>query len=128
MRVESSNSSGEIWQNFQTHSLIGGSLCLALFVVQRFRHRVGADGRPRLVSYARLRYDRLRETWLLLAPEKIFMVDEVAAAILERCDGQRTVDEIAGEMLDLFHGDAVEVSRDVRDFLQNWSDKLLLRW
>ncbi len=50
--------------------------------------------RPRLVTKAMLRYDPVRESNLLLLPERVVRLNESSAAILARCDGSRTVKEL----------------------------------
>jgi coenzyme PQQ biosynthesis protein PqqD len=40
----------------------------------------------------------VREKQVLLGPEKVVVLNETAAAILARCDGQRTVSDIAGDL------------------------------
>jgi pyrroloquinoline quinone biosynthesis protein D len=59
---------------------------------------------PRLRSSVRLRHDRVRDRWMLLAPERGFVLSGSALAIVERIDGCATVDEIAAA---LGHGDDV---------------------
>ena len=57
----------------------------------------GAD-RPRLAPHVRLRYDRARGQHVLLTPEAVTVLNRTGAAVLELCDGQRTVAEIAAEL------------------------------
>ena len=49
---------------------------------------------PRLVTGARLQYDDVREEHLLLVPEGAVRLNPTAAAVLELCDGERSLDEI----------------------------------
>ncbi|MGH3298090.1 MAG: pyrroloquinoline quinone biosynthesis peptide chaperone PqqD [Trebonia sp.] len=57
----------------------------------------GAD-RPRLASYVRLTYDQTRQRHVLLTPETVTLLNGTGAAILELCDGVRTVAEIQAEL------------------------------
>ena len=50
---------------------------------------------PRLAAHVRLRFDKQREQWVLLAPERIFVLDEIALAIVERCQGSATSSTIS---------------------------------
>lgn len=50
--------------------------------------------RPRLVTGARLRYDEVREEHVLLIPEGAVRLNPTAAAVLELCDGERSLDDI----------------------------------
>ena len=45
------------------------------------------DARPRLPRGVRLRQDPARATWLLLAPETLFELNQSSVEILRRCDG-----------------------------------------
>ena len=71
--------------------------------------------RPRLVDGARLQYDDVREEHLLLVPEGAVRLNETAAHVLELCDGERSVDEIAGELSQRYSG--ADVSADVSELL-----------
>jgi len=59
---------------------------------------IGMGARPRLRAHLRLQWDPVREKQVLLGPEKVVVLNETAAAILARCDGQRTVSDIAGDL------------------------------
>jgi pyrroloquinoline quinone biosynthesis protein D len=54
--------------------------------------------RPRLAPHVRLTYDPARERHVLLSPETVVVLNATGAAILELCDGQRTVAEIVIEL------------------------------
>ena len=59
-----------------------------------------ADGtdRPRLAPHVRLAYDETRQQHVLLTPETVTLLNGTGAAILELCDGMRTVAEILAEL------------------------------
>jgi pyrroloquinoline quinone biosynthesis protein D len=48
-------------------------------------------GRPRLAPHVRLAYDQARQRHVLLTPETVTLLNGTGAAILELCDGERTV-------------------------------------
>ncbi len=54
--------------------------------------------RPRLRSPGRMKYDQVRNTDLLLLPERVVELNEAAAAILRLCDGQRTTAQVIAEL------------------------------
>jgi pyrroloquinoline quinone biosynthesis protein D len=54
--------------------------------------------KPKLVAGARLRFDKIDQKHLLLSPERGLLLNETATAILELCDGTRTVAEIAAQL------------------------------
>ena len=57
----------------------------------------GTD-RPRLAAHVRLTYDPAREQHVLLSPEAVAVLNGTGAAVLELCDGRRTVTEIVAEL------------------------------
>jgi pyrroloquinoline quinone biosynthesis protein D len=50
--------------------------------------------RPRLAPHVRLKFDPARSRHVLLTPEAVTVLNDTGAAILELCDGERTVAEI----------------------------------
>ena len=60
--------------------------------------------RPRLVTGARLQYDDVREEHVLLVPEGVVRLNPTAAAVLELCDGERSVEEIVGALSARYEG------------------------
>ena len=54
--------------------------------------------RPRLAPHVRLAYDQARQRHVLLTPETVTLLNGTGAAILELCDGVRTVAEILAEL------------------------------
>jgi pyrroloquinoline quinone biosynthesis protein D len=77
--------------------------------------------RPRLATGARLRYDEVREEHLLLVPEGAVKLNATAVAVLELCDGERSVDDIAGALSEQYGG------ADVRDDVAELIDGLAAR-
>jgi pyrroloquinoline quinone biosynthesis protein D len=58
--------------------------------------------RPRLAPHVRLTFDQARRKYVLLTPETVTLLNDTGAAILELCDGERTVDEILTELRDRY--------------------------
>jgi len=54
--------------------------------------------RPTLRSKTRLRYDRHREAFCLLWPERGLLLNASAGVILQRCRGQETVSSIVNTL------------------------------
>ena len=57
----------------------------------------GAD-RPRLARHVRLSFCPTRQKPILQLPETVVVLNGSGGAILELCDGRRTVDEIVAEL------------------------------
>ena len=55
-------------------------------------------GRPRLARHVRMGFDPARGRHVLLTPEAVTVLNRTAAAVLQLCDGQRTVTEILAEL------------------------------
>jgi pyrroloquinoline quinone biosynthesis protein D len=87
------------------------------------RAEVCDDSTPALARGVRLRFDQARSAWVLLAPERVLMPDEIAVEILKRCDGEATVRAIVADLARTFEAEAVQVAADVRSFLQDLADK-----
>lgn len=85
--------------------------------------RIDAASVPRLPRGVRLRFDEERRRWTLLAPERVFVPDEIAAEILRLCDGVATVAAIADALAAKFGAPREEVARDVTEMLQGLADK-----
>ena len=58
----------------------------------------GGGDRPRLARHVRMGFDPARGQHVLLTPEAVTVLNRTGAAVLELCDGQRTVPEIVAEL------------------------------
>jgi pyrroloquinoline quinone biosynthesis protein D len=84
---------------------------------------VGAETRPHLPAYLKLRHDAGRGRWVLLAPERILTPDETAVAVLKLCDGKRTVEEITEALAKDYAAPVDVIRKDVLELLQGLADK-----
>ena len=80
--------------------------------------------RPRLITGARLRYDEVREEHLLLVPEGAVRLNVSAAAVLELCDGERSVDDIVGVLTARYQ--SADLGNDVRELVDGMAQRGLL--
>ncbi|UEM02244.1 pyrroloquinoline quinone biosynthesis peptide chaperone PqqD [Skermanella rosea] len=78
---------------------------------------------PRLPRHVKFRFDQAREAWVVLAPEKVFMPDEIAVEVLKRCDGDTTLKDIIDDLARTFEAERDVVAADVVAMLQDLSDK-----
>lgn len=83
-----------------------------------------ADSIPRLWKLARLEYDPVRQRPVLLYPEGAVLLNDTGAAILELCNGNRTVGDIVTILGDRYHTD---VTADVTEYLQKMAERELVR-
>jgi len=85
---------------------------------------LSANTIPRLWRLARLEFDAVRQRHVLLYPEGAVLLNDTGAAILELCNGARTVDEIVSILSERYHAD---VSADVNEYLSQMADRELVR-
>jgi pyrroloquinoline quinone biosynthesis protein D len=93
----------------------------------RGRALVSPHSVPALPPHVRLQFDPVRNAWAVLSPEKIFWPNDISLDILRRCDGRIGVGEIVAALAAEYAAEEDEVALDVTAFLQEWSDKLLVR-
>lgn len=84
---------------------------------------VSRETKPHMPSYLKLRHDAGRGRWVLLAPERILTPDQTAVAVLQLCDGKKTVEEIAATLAEEYSAPADVIAADVVDLLQGLADK-----
>jgi pyrroloquinoline quinone biosynthesis protein D len=87
------------------------------------RPTVTEDSVPRLPRHVKFRFDQARDAWVVLAPEKVFMPDEIAVEILKRCDGSATLRDIIDDLAKTFEAERDMVATDVVTMLQDLADK-----
>ena len=88
------------------------------------------DGKAvlRFAPHARFRFDEVRQAWIVLAPERLFLPDEQAVEILRLIDGERDVDALVDELASRFDAPRDVIAGDVLKMLQDLLDKKVLRW
>ena len=57
-----------------------------------------------------------------------YNLDPVGTFIWERCDGQRTLEQIAGELAGEYEVSPEEAARDCREFIDSLVEQGLLQW
>ena len=78
---------------------------------------------PLIPRGVRLSEDRVRKRLVLLAPERILEIDEIAQAILILCDGRRDVAAIGNELARNYNAEASEIMTDIKEMLGNLAAK-----
>ena len=81
---------------------------------------------PALPRGVRLHYDRVREVWVLLAPERAVTLDAVGHAILSEVDGQRSFGEISQMLADKYDAPSEQIAKDSAGFLSALRDRRFL--
>jgi pyrroloquinoline quinone biosynthesis protein D len=83
-----------------------------------------AFARPRLATGVRLHRDKVREQDVLLFPEGALVLTETALEVLELCDGERTLDDIAQVLSERYEG--ADVKDDVSELLDGIGERGLV--
>ena len=78
---------------------------------------------PRFKPGVRLHRDRVRDRWVLLAPERVVGLDDIAYAILEKVDGRATLDDIVAALAAEYDADAGEIAADAMALLNDLSTR-----
>jgi pyrroloquinoline quinone biosynthesis protein D len=82
--------------------------------------------RPRLAPGVRLHFDKTRNAWVLLGPERVIEAEGPAHEILRRCDGSRTMGQIVDELAVLYTADRSVIAGDVNEMLADLVAKRLV--
>ncbi|MBW4985771.1 pyrroloquinoline quinone biosynthesis peptide chaperone PqqD [Mameliella sp. CS4] len=81
---------------------------------------------PALPRGVRLHFDRVRDTWVLLAPERAITLDAVGHAILSEVDGARSFAQITADLARKYDAPAEEIAKDSAGFLGALRDRRFL--
>ena len=84
---------------------------------------LGAESVPSLWRLARLQFDPVRNQKVLLYPEGVVLLNDTGAAILDLCDGCRSIGDIAAILGDRFQCD---VKADVIEYLNGLAEQALI--
>jgi pyrroloquinoline quinone biosynthesis protein D len=87
---------------------------------------IASDAKPRLPRGVRLTHNEAQGGWVLLAPERIFKADAIAAEILKRCTGEATFGAIVDDLASTFNAPRDRIETDVANLLRSLADKRLL--
>lgn len=78
---------------------------------------MNASDIPALPRGVRLHFDKIRDTWVLLAPERAVTLDAVGHAILSEVDGRRSFDQITRDLSAKFEAPQDQIAADSAGFL-----------
>jgi pyrroloquinoline quinone biosynthesis protein D len=82
--------------------------------------------KPRLPRGVRLVHNEAQGGLVLLAPERVFKPDAIAAAILTRCTGEATIAAIVDDLACAYEAPRERILADVSILLRSLADKKLL--
>ncbi len=84
---------------------------------------IDASAVPRLRPGVKFKFDRARDAWVLLAPERLFMPDEIAVEILKLVDGVRTAARIVDALAAAYAAPRDVIEVDVLTMLDDLRGK-----
>ena len=87
---------------------------------------ISPDAQPRLPRGVRLVHNEAQGGWVLLAPERVFKADAIAAEVVKRCTGEATFAAIVDDLAATFSAPRERIVADVTAMLRMLADKKLL--
>ena len=81
---------------------------------------------PALPRGVRLHFDKVRDKWVLLAPERAVTLDPVGHAILSEVDGTRSFGEITQSLAAKYNAPVDQIVADSSGFLNALRDRRFL--
>ncbi len=85
------------------------------------------DAVPGFARGVRFRFDDVRQAWIVLAPERLFMPDETAVEVLKLVDGVRSLSQIVDDLAARFDAPRAVLAADVSAMLGELAEKGVLR-
>ena len=87
---------------------------------------IAPEARPRLPRGVRLVHNEAQGGWVLLAPERVFKADPIAAEIVKRCTGEATFDAIVDDLASTYQAPRERIAADAGALLRGLADKKLM--
>ena len=87
---------------------------------------IEATAVPRFPAGVRLQHDRARDQWVLLAPERVVELDEIAHAVLARVDAASDVETIVQALAAEYGAEPAQVHGDVIELFATLLEKRML--
>jgi pyrroloquinoline quinone biosynthesis protein D len=84
---------------------------------------VSEASRPIMPRHAKLKFDEVRQRWVILAPERVLAPDEISVEILQLCDGVRSVAQMIDQLASKYTAEREAIGADVIAMLQDLADK-----
>ena len=78
---------------------------------------------PKLPTHVKLRFNKQRKQWVVLAPERLLVPDETSLEILQHCNGEVSVSGIVDVLAKKYASPREIIGKDVIKLLQGLADK-----
>ncbi len=87
---------------------------------------IGPKDIPFLPRGVRLHFDKVRDNWVLLAPERAVQLDPIGHAILSEIDGKSSFQTITETLSAKYNAPVGEIAKDAAGFLRALRDRRFL--
>jgi pyrroloquinoline quinone biosynthesis protein D len=87
-----------------------------------------ADRVPAFGRGMKFRFDAVRDAWVVLGPERLFLPDEHAVEVLKLVDGARSLGAITEALCARFAAPRDVVMQDVAALLEDLAEKGVMTW
>tara|TARA_A100001015_G_C14998804_1_gene717414 strand:+ start:723 stop:1010 length:288 start_codon:yes stop_codon:yes gene_type:complete len=84
---------------------------------------INNDFKPKFPKHVKLKYNKPRDEWVILAPERLVKLDDIAVEILKLVDGITSVEEISRLLAEKFAAPQEVILKDVTNLLQTLAEK-----
>ena len=91
------------------------------------RSLITAQSIVRLGQRIRLNFDKTRDQWILLGPEKVISLDPIAQVIISRCDGSCNIATLVEQLSTEYNAASKDIEEDVLFLLQDLVDKRFMQ-
>lgn len=85
-----------------------------------------SDAVPLMPRGVRLHFDKVRDTWVLLAPERAIRLDPIGYAILAEIDGRQSLETIARTLSARYSAPVAAVGKDCGDLIEKLAGRRIL--
>jgi pyrroloquinoline quinone biosynthesis protein D len=88
---------------------------------------IDATSVPHFKRGMKFRYDTVREAWVVLGPERMFVPDEQAVSVLKLLDGERSVGDVVQTLAVTYDATVEDIFAGVVEMLSELEDKGVLQ-
>tara|TARA_B100001093_G_C26566805_1_gene901174 strand:- start:521 stop:808 length:288 start_codon:yes stop_codon:yes gene_type:complete len=78
---------------------------------------------PKFPKHVKFKYNKPRDEWVLLAPERLVKLDDISVEILQLVNGMNEVRKISNDLAKKFNAPLDVIQKDVINLLQTLADK-----
>ncbi len=84
---------------------------------------VNNNVKPKFPKHVKLKYNKPRNEWVILAPERLVKLDKISVEILQLVNGMNNVQDISSTLAKKFSAPEEVILKDVTNLLQTLADK-----